>query len=120
MAVKTDKSLMSALPASEFYGRGRELDELMLHAWSSGGLRVLSAPLGGSSELLRQVSDRLFFDSSEVIPFYFAFRSTDESARNAATRFLQEFLVQMIAYRQRDPGVYAASPSVCELPDLTT
>ena len=111
---------MSALPASEFYGRDRETDALMLHAWASGGLRVLSAPWAGSSELLRQVADRLFFDSSEIVPFYFAFRSSDESARNTATRFLQEFLVQMIAYRRRDPSVYVSSPEICELSDLTT
>lgn len=120
MVRQTEKRLLSALPASEFFGRGREIDALMLHAWASGGLRVLSAPWTGSSELLRQVADRLFFDSSEIIPFYFAFRASDESARNAATRFLQEFLVQMIAYRRRDPSVYISSPEVCELSDLTT
>ena len=103
MAAKTEKRLMSALPAGEFFGRRREYDELMLHAWSTGGLRLVSPPCGGSSELLKQVSDALFFDSSEIVPFYFAFRASDESARNAATRFLQEFLLQMISYRRRDP-----------------
>ena len=119
MVRQTEKRLLSALPASEFFGRGRETDALTLHAWASGGVRVLSAPLAGSSELMRQVADRLFFDSSEVIPFYFAFRAADESARNAATRFLQEFLVQMIAYRRRDPSLYVSSPEICELSDLT-
>src|SRR3954447_25396495 len=120
MASKTEKRLMSALPAGEFFGRRREYDEMMLHAWSTGGLRVLSPPGGGSSELLKQVSDALFFDSSEIIPFYFAFRASDESARNTTTRFLQEFLLQMISYRRRDPSIYASSPEVCELSDLTT
>jgi anti-sigma regulatory factor (Ser/Thr protein kinase) len=120
MASKTEKRLMSALPAGEFFGRRREFDELMLHAWSTGGLRVLSPPCGGSSELLKQVADALFFDSSEITPFYFAFRASDESARNATTRFLQEFLLQMISYRRRDPSIYLSSPEVCELSDLTT
>src|SRR3954447_9263219 len=120
MASKTEKRLMSALPAGEFFGRRREYDEMMLHAWSTGGLRVLSPPGGGSSELLKQVSDALFFDSSEIIPFYFAFRASDESARNTTTRFLQEFLLQMISYRRRDPSIYLSSPEVCELSDLTT
>jgi len=119
MAPKSEKRLMSALPAGEFFGRRREYDELMLHAWSTGGLRLDSPPCGGSSELLKQVSDALFFDSSEIVPFYFAFRASDESARNAATRFLQEFLLQMISYRRRDPSVYASSPDICELSDLT-
>jgi len=120
MATQKLKRLLSALPAGEFYGRRREFDEVMLHAWSTGGLRLLSAPWGGSSELLRQVADTLFFDSSEIIPFYFAFRASDETARNAATRFLQEFLVQMISYRRRDPAVYVSSPEICELADLAT
>jgi serine/threonine-protein kinase RsbW len=118
MATHNFKRLLSALPAGEFYGRKREFDELMLHAWSTGGLRLLSPPWGGSSELLRQVADTLFFDSSEIIPFYFAFRSSDETARNATTRFLQEFLVQMISYRRRDPAIYVSSPEICELADL--
>src|SRR6478609_55226 len=120
MATQKVKRLLSALPAGEFFGRKREFDELMLHAWSTGGLRVLSPPCGGSSELLKQVADALFFDSSEITPFYFAFRASDGSARNAATRFLQEFLVQMVAYRRRDPSVYVSSPEICELSDLTT
>jgi serine/threonine-protein kinase RsbW len=120
MVAQSEKRLLSALPASEFFDRGRDIDALVLHAWGRGGLRVLSPPLGGSSELLRQVADRLFFDSSEIIPFYFAFRSSDESARNAVTRLLQEFLVQMIAYRRRDPSVYISAPEVCELSDLTS
>jgi serine/threonine-protein kinase RsbW len=120
MAKQKEKRLLSALPAGEFFGRRREFDELMLHAWSHDGLRLLSPPWGGSSELLKQVADTLFFDSSEIIPFYFAFKASDETARNAATRYLQEFLVQMIAYRRRDPAVYVSSPEVCELSDLTT
>ena len=119
MATQKVKRLLSALPAGEFFGRRREFDELMLHAWSREGLRVLSPPWGGASELLKQVADTLFFDLSEIIPFYFAFKASDETARNAATRFLQEFLVQMIAYRRRDPSVYVSSPEVCELADLT-
>lgn len=120
MAVQQSKRLLSALPAGEFFGRRREFDELMLHAWSRNGLRLLSPPWGGASELLRQVADTLFFDSSEIVPFYFAFKASDLSAINAATRFLQEFLVQMVAYRRRDPAIYVSSPEVCELSDLTT
>ena len=120
MATQKLKRLLSALPASEFFGRRREFDELMLHAWGTGGLRLLSPPWGGSSELLRQVADTLFFDSSEIIPFYFAFRASDGTARKAATRFLQEFLVQMVSYRRRDPAVYVSSPEICELADLAT
>jgi serine/threonine-protein kinase RsbW len=118
MAGQNEKRLLSALPATEFFGRDRELDACLLHSWSTGGLRILSPPWGGATELLRQTADRLFFDSSETIPFYFCFREADRSACNAAVRFLQEFLVQTVAYRRRDPAVYVSSPEICELSSL--
>jgi serine/threonine-protein kinase RsbW len=118
MATQSGKKLMSALPAGEFSGRRSEFDRLLHHARSTGGLRLLSPPWAGASELLRQIYDRLFFESGDIIPFYFALRSSEESAEKAATRFLQEFLLQVIAFRQRDSGVYASSPEICELSKL--
>ena len=84
MSKKTENKLMSVLPAREFFGRETELDAILSHARGSGGLRLLAAPWSGASELLRQAADRLFFDSSNIIPFYFAFRRSDESARGRA------------------------------------
>ena len=109
---------MSALPAGEFFGRRGEFDRLLHHARGTGGLRLLSPPCGGASELLRQVYDRLFFDAGDVIPFYFTLRSSEESAEKAATRFLQEFLLQIIAFRRRDSAVYVSAPKICELSTL--
>ena len=109
---------MSALPAQEFFGRRAELDRVLRRSDASGGLRLLSPPWGGASELLRQVYDRLFFDGGEIVPFYFALRSDDGSALFASRRFLQEFLLQVIAFRRRNPAVYASAPEVCELSKL--
>ena len=109
---------MSVLPAREFFGRERELDELLRHARGSGGMRLYAAPWGGASELLRQAADRLFFDSRNIVPFYFAFRSADTSARKVGARFLREFLLQSVAFRRTDPSIYSASPEVCELAEL--
>lgn len=109
---------MSALPARDFFGRGREVEALLRHAEGNGGLRILSPPWAGSSELLRQVFDRLFFDPKEIIPVYYSLRSADGTARNAAVRFLQEFLLQVIAYRRRNPAVYFSAPEICELAKL--
>src|SRR6185369_5584779 len=102
MAKKTEKRLMSVLPAREFFGRESELDALLRHARGSGGLRLFGAPWAGASELLRQATDRLFFEAGNIIPFYFAFRQSDASARTSAARFLREFLVQTVAFRRED------------------
>jgi serine/threonine-protein kinase RsbW len=118
MAIQPGKKLMSALPAGEFFGRRRELDRLLRHAGEQGGLRLLSPPWGGSSELLRQTFDRLFFDGGEIIPFYFALRISDGSAEKAARRFLQELLLQVVAFRRRNPAIYFSAPETAELSKL--
>ena len=120
MTTQSDKRLMSALPAREFFGRRAELDRLLRHSSGAGGLRILSPPWGGASELLRQTFDRLFFEDGEIIPFYFALRASDEAAEKAAVRFLQEFLLQVTSFRNRDPAIYSSAPEVCELSELTT
>ena len=38
--------------------------------------------------------------------------------RALAVRFLQEFLLQVIAFRRRNPAVYVSSPEICELSKL--
>ncbi|HEY2865610.1 MAG TPA: ATP-binding protein [Pyrinomonadaceae bacterium] len=118
MATQNAKKLMSALPAREFFGRRAELDRVLRHADGVGGLRILSPPQGGASELLRQAFDRLFFDGGEIIPFYFALRADDGDAQLATRRFLQEFLLQTIAFRRRNPSIYSSAPEVCELSKL--
>jgi serine/threonine-protein kinase RsbW len=118
MAGQTEKKLMSALPAGEFFSRRTEFDHVLRHAQGAGGLRVLSPPWGGASELLRQAFDRLFFDGGDIIPIYFALRADDGSARQASVRFLQEFLLQVIAFRRRKPAVYISAPEICELSKL--
>lgn len=106
--------------ASEFVGRTYELETLLDHARADGsrGLALLSAPSAGLSELLRQVYDRLFAEHGGVIPIYFEFRESDVNAESAATRFLREFLVQVVAFRRRDAGIIDASPDLREIAEL--
>src|SRR5262249_37187442 len=118
MAIQPAKKLMSALPAGEFFGRRRELDRLLRHAGGQGGLRLLSPPWHGASELLRQTFDRLFFEAGNVIPFYFSLKAADASAGKAARRFLQEFLLQLVAFRRRNPAVYLSATENAELSRL--
>ncbi len=104
-----------------FVGRTAELDRLLNHAAGEGGshgLVVLAVPSVGTSELLRQAYDRLFTEQEDVIPFYFEIRASDRSAQNAARRFLSEFLLQIVAFRRRDPKLIDVSPEIGEIAEL--
>ena len=105
---------------ADFVGRGMQVERLMDHAKGNGptGLVLLAAPSAGVSELLRQVYDRLFFDQTAVIPFYFELRASDRTARSAARRFLCEFLLQTVAFRRRDSRIIDASPEIAEIAEL--
>lgn len=105
----------------DFVGREAEIERLMQHVSGDGqtnGLCVLSTPLAGSSELLRQVYDRLFTSQSDVIPFYFAMSESDISGVNAALRFAKDFLTQAVAFRRRDANILDASPGFDEISEL--
>ncbi len=115
------EKILSNLAAEDFIGRNVELDMLLRHAKADGktnALLVSSAPSLGVSELLRQTYDQLFFEQGEVIPFYFALRKSDKTARQSATRFLQNFLQQVIAFRRQDSKILDAVCDVCELAEI--
>src|SRR3954462_15175289 len=105
--------ILSKLAPEDFAGRSIESDRLLRHAQGNSqtsGLLLLSAPASGVSELLRQTYDQLFYQQGDVIPFYFAIHQTDKTAENCAVRFLQDFLLQTVAFRRRDAKLLAASP----------
>lgn len=113
--------ILSARQSEHFIGRTSELKRLVHHATkekSRNKLLLLSAPALGASELLRQTYDRLFQSQNEIIPFYFALKNSDKTAKKAALRFLREFLLQTVAFRRRDTKILNASPDVCELAQL--
>lgn len=108
--------------ADDFVGRESEIERLLQHArglGSANGLLLLSAPLAGSSELLRQIYDRLFIGQKEIIPVYFAIKKSDTTAGQAGLRFLQEFLVQTVAFRRGDANIIGSSPEMSEISELT-
>jgi serine/threonine-protein kinase RsbW len=115
------EKILSNLAAGELTGRADEFDTLLRHAKGEGhgaGFFVSAAPALGVSELLRQLYDQLFFEQGEIVPVYFALRRSDKTARTAATRFLQTFLQQMVAFRRADSKILDASCDVCELAEL--
>ncbi|MFL6468284.1 MAG: ATP-binding protein [Pyrinomonadaceae bacterium] len=121
MRTRVAKPILARTPPDRFVGREAALDQLYLRAVSndrSRPLLVTGSAGVGISELLRQLYDRLFSEQRFVVPFYFALDARDETAKAAATRFLQQFLLQVIAFRRQDAGLIAASPDICELAKL--
>ena len=76
-------------------------------------------PSAGTSELLRQAYDHLFVAHESAIPFYFELKPSDQTAKNAARRFLSEFLLQSVAFRRRDSRLIGVSPKIDEIVNLS-
>jgi serine/threonine-protein kinase RsbW len=104
-----------------FVGRDaqlREITALASHLEGPRSLLVLAAPLSGSSEFLRQAYDQLFAQRGGASPVYFSFSRGDQTNAGTARRFLNTFLVQLVAHRRDDPTLVSASPTMRELLDL--
>lgn len=115
------KRLFSGNDAADFIGRSMELARVLDHAdVGSNGLALLAAPAVGTSELLRQAYDHLFFEQKQLIPFYFEIKSDDIDAHSTALRFLREFLLQTVAFRRADPNIIVISPEICEIVELAS
>lgn len=113
--------ILSFLAPEDFIGRNGEIEAVLQHAQETEGnkgLLVFSAPGVGISELLRQAYDRLFFEQGDIIPIYFSFSKNDRSSQSVARRFLQTFLLQVVAFRREDASLLNSSPDVCELVEL--
>jgi serine/threonine-protein kinase RsbW len=117
------KKILSKVSAEEFIGRTSQFDEILRHAKGlseNRGLLVLCSPIAGVSELLKQVYDQLFYENTETIPFYFSFSKNDKSPEETAIRFLQTYLLQVVAFRRRDAELLNISPDICEIGELAT
>jgi len=118
--LKSNK-ILATVKAEDFIGRARETEALQRHAsgeTKSRGLLLLSAPAAGASEFLKQTYDRLFREQSDVIPFYFAVKESDKTARNCAARFLQTFIEQTMSFRRQGARIFDASLEIGELAEL--
>lgn len=96
--------------------------DLARHASSgdASAIAILATPQAGSSELLKQTYDRLFLFQDEVIPFYFAIKSSDENALECAHRFARDLAAQAVAFRRHDSNLQFAGISLSELSVLAT
>ena len=121
MTPKRPQKILAEHSSEGLESRPQDAEKLYLAAVSGGGvshIHVKGTPRAGLSELLKQTYDRLFLEQRFVVPFYFALRHDDSTAKNAADRFVYEFLLQSIAFRRSQPTLIAASPDARELERL--
>ena len=122
MRKESRKNILSTVSAEKFIGRSGELDSILRHSKNQNetpGMLVFSQPAVGASEILRQVYDKIFFQTeNETIPIYFAFKSSDETNERAAVRFLHTFLRQFIAFRRGNAEIIKHATDLCELAEI--
>jgi serine/threonine-protein kinase RsbW len=117
------RQILGRVKRDEFVGRNAELERLVAHAVrrlqasedEARGLLILTAPLAGVSELLRQTFDNLFNRRAEVAPIYFTLPQTETTAVSAAIEFLNSFLLQYLAFRRDEPSLCHASLTLNDL-----
>ncbi|GAC1446866.1 MAG: hypothetical protein NVSMB56_09680 [Pyrinomonadaceae bacterium] len=103
--------IMSSVAPENFVGRDETMRRLIAcKTTGERGVVLLAAPLAGASELLKQIYDHLFAVDEAVAPVYFAWSRADRTITAAASRFLYDFLLQVIAYRRRDAALVNAAP----------
>lgn len=103
--------IMSSVAPKNFVGRDEAMRRLIAcKATDARAVVLLAAPLAGASELLKQTFDHLFAEDEGVAPVYFAWSRADRTIAAAASRFLYDFLLQVIAYRRRDAALVNAAP----------
>jgi serine/threonine-protein kinase RsbW len=115
------RRILGRVPRDQFVGRTTELQQLVSYPTSSAearGVLLLLAPSAGVSELLRQAYDELFNRRGEVVPIYFAFERSEDTAVSAAIEFLNTFLLQYVGYRRNEPTLCHASLTLSDLLEL--
>src|SRR4051794_14665974 len=111
------RRVLGRVDRSHFIGRTSELERIVSHPQKPGaaGLLVLVAPAAGVSELLRQAYDELFWQQGKFIPIYFPLPSPARTAVSSAIEFLNNFLLQYLAFRRNEGGLLHTSFTLDEL-----
>jgi serine/threonine-protein kinase RsbW len=115
------RRLLGRIAPVDLVGRVAELAAITRHGrreTQDRALLLVCEPGAGASELLRQSFDSAFHLHDEIVPVYFRLGESDRSTGTFGQRFLRTFLHQVIAFRQNDQGMLAASPSLRDLIEL--
>ena len=115
MAGVLRQHILSNCPRERFVGRDRELAELVRIASEPRGVLLLSEPGAGTTELLLQTYDSLYKDQQITAPIYFSFDNKSESMADAARRFFRDLLIQITAFRRREPRLLQSGLGLKEI-----
>jgi anti-sigma regulatory factor (Ser/Thr protein kinase) len=101
----------SALPETDFFGRGEELAGLSRRVLRAdkdvAQSAVLSGPLGiGKTELLKQLFGYLFWRQDRVVPFYYTVNSALLSAAAFSKDYLTRYLCQRLAFEKKEQSLF--------------
>ncbi|HSF24094.1 MAG TPA: ATP-binding protein [Blastocatellia bacterium] len=109
MEISADRRILGRLRTDEFVGRESEIERIRAFGTSVVRRPQLAMLRGqtrvGKTELLRQSFDRIFNQSGEVAPTYYALKPDCLSAQAFAQDFAGTFLAQLLAFRQSDPSL---------------
>ncbi|MBI2412056.1 MAG: hypothetical protein HYV24_02455, partial [Deltaproteobacteria bacterium] len=102
-----DRTLFSICPDAEFFGRTREIGDVLARA--QGLRRIPNIFLAGKrwtgkTEVLRRIHRELFWSQARVVPVYYQFKGPLE-AEAFAEDYLKEFIKQYLAFRKREPDL---------------
>lgn len=114
------RPILGRVRPDDFIGRSSELralTETAGQASDSRGLLIMSAPMAGVSELLRQTYDQLF-RAQTTAPIYFRPPPSDATAISVAIEFLNAFLLQYVAFQRNQPALCAQSLTLNEVVQL--
>ncbi len=99
---------LQGLPAKDYFNREDELSYLRRLA----GLRrdiladnvLLTGSRGiGKTELLKQLHRSLFWDSQDVVPFYYSFKTAALKSATFARDYFTRFIRQYVAFVKKEP-----------------
>lgn len=109
MAHKPDANLnlLNALPDEEFFDREKDIEDLYhLAIEVKEGLTASLFLYGkrgvGKTETLKKLYRRLYWNQTEVIPFYYSLADDSLSAIEFARDYLIEFIKQHVGFKTRD------------------
>ncbi len=115
---RRERRILAANDAIDLVGRSTELSALSDLARGDASIIFSGPPGSGVSELLKQTYDRLFHTQTKIIPFYFSLSFFNEPVESEARRFLNQFLLQTVAFRRREPAIMNWLPDLPEIAEL--
>ncbi len=114
MAEKILAPILSKCSPEHFAGREAEHEEILRHSKGTGGLMLPAEPGCGSTELLSQAYDTIFRKHGSIIPVYFSL-AQGGSPSDTGHRFFHDLLIQITAFRRRDPRILRSGIELAEI-----